>query len=84
MPKVNMIIPADFLKEIDRRAADLNVNRTAFVLMSLSQKFQQDDLMQRVPAMLTQMEKLELASSRLASMGTGDPIAQTRTDKPKD
>lgn len=59
MPKVNMIIPDDFLKEIDRRAADLNVNRTAFVLMSLSQKFQQDDLMHRVPEMLSQMEKME-------------------------
>ena len=57
--KVNMIIPDDFLKEIDERAANLNVNRTAFILMSLSQKFQQDDLIQRVPEMLSQMEKME-------------------------
>lgn len=54
-----MIIPDDFLKEIDQRAANLNVNRTAFILMSLSQKFQQDDLIQRVPEMLSQMEKME-------------------------
>lgn len=54
-----MIIPDDFLKEIDERAANLNVNRTAFILMSLSQKFQQDDLIQRVPEMLSQMEKME-------------------------
>lgn len=59
MAKVNMIIPDDFLKEIDQRAANLNVNRTAFILMSLSQKFQQDDLIQRVPEMLSQMEKME-------------------------
>lgn len=59
MAKVNMIIPDDFLKEIDERAANLNVNRTAFILMSLSQKFQQDDLIQRVPEMLSQMEKME-------------------------
>lgn len=84
MPKISMLIPDAFLKEIDRRAADLNVNRTAFILMSLTQKFQQDDLMNRVPEMLTQMEKLELASSRLASMGAGVPIAQTHIDKPKD
>ena len=59
MAKVNMIIPDDFLKEIDQRAANLNVNRTAFILMSLSHKFQQDDLIQRVPEMLSQMEKME-------------------------
>ena len=59
MAKVNMVIPDDFLKEIDERAANLNVNRTAFILMSLSQKFQQDDLIQRVPEMLSQMEKME-------------------------
>ena len=58
MARVNLHVPDDFLKEIDRRAAALNVSRTSFIIMSLSQKFQQDDLMLRVPDMLKEIGAL--------------------------
>ena len=50
MARVNLHVPDDFLEEIDRRAAALNVSRTSFIIMSLSQKFQQDDLKLGPPA----------------------------------
>ena len=37
MARVNLHVPDDFLEEIDRRAAALNVSRTSFIIMSLSQ-----------------------------------------------
>lgn len=58
MARVNLHVPDDFLEEIDRRAAALNVSRTSFIIMSLSQKFQQDDLMLRAPEMLSQIGAL--------------------------
>lgn len=49
--RVQMIIPDDLLKKVDQRAKALNLTRTAYVVMSLSMKIQQDELTEVLPQM---------------------------------
>lgn len=55
--RINLNIPDELVKIIDKKAKDLNINRTAFVVMSLSQYFQQGDAMDSIYKMLELMQE---------------------------
>jgi len=57
--RVNLNIPDELLKTLDKKAKELNINRSAFVVMSLSQHFQQDDAMDSINKMLKLMQNKE-------------------------
>lgn len=54
--RVNLNIPDDLLSQIDLKAKSLYVSRTAWIVMTLSQKLQQDELILNLPDMLRTME----------------------------
>jgi hypothetical protein len=47
--RVNMNVPDDLLKQIDEQAENLKINRTAYIVMSMAQKVQQDQIMNAMP-----------------------------------
>lgn len=50
--RVNMNIPDELVSQIDAKAKSLFVNRTAWIIMTLSQKLQQDCMVDKMPDML--------------------------------
>lgn len=47
--KVTMNIPDDLLVQIDTHAKSLGINRTAYIVMSMSQKVQADTMLNSMP-----------------------------------
>jgi len=47
--RINLNIPDELVKTIDKKAKSLNLNRTAYVVMTLSKYIQQEDLMETFP-----------------------------------
>lgn len=57
--RVNMLIPDELLKQIDEKAKSMHINRTAWVVMTLSKQLQQDYLMDNLPELIEKMNNLE-------------------------
>lgn len=58
--RVNMLIPDELLKQIDEKAKSMHINRTAWVVMTLSKQLQQDYLMDNLPDLIEKMNNLEI------------------------
>jgi len=58
--RINLNIPDELVKTIDKKAKSLNLNRTAYVVMTLSKYLQQEDLMDVFPEFV-KMVKAEQA-----------------------
>lgn len=56
--RINMLVPDHLLKEIDQRAKELNLTRTAFILSAISQKMQQDEMIRCMPQLLLAMQNM--------------------------
>ena len=63
--RINLNIPDELVKTIDKKAKSLNLNRTAYVVMTLSRYFQQEDLMDTFPEFV-KMVKAEQARKEQA------------------
>lgn len=56
--RVNLNIPDELVAQIDARAKSLFVNRTAWIVMTLSQKLREDGLIEKMPDMVDIMRKI--------------------------
>lgn len=56
--RVNLNIPDELVAQIDARAKSLFVNRTAWIVMTLSQKLREDGLIEKMPDMVDIMRKM--------------------------
>lgn len=58
--RVNLQFPDVLLKEIDKQAETLNLNRTAYVCMAVSRFIQQDKILDTLPDLLELVKKEKL------------------------
>lgn len=49
MARISMNMPEDLLKQVDERAKDLYISRSAFITMAVSQKIQADEMAKALP-----------------------------------
>lgn len=56
--RVNLNIPDELVAQIDAKAKSLFVNRTAWIIMALSEKLKQDDALISLPAVLETMRSM--------------------------
>lgn len=49
MARISMNMPEDLLKQVDERAKDLYISRSAFITMAVSQKIQSDEMAKVLP-----------------------------------
>ena len=68
--KINLLVPVNLLEEIDEMAQKLGVTRTAYIVMSMSQKIQAEKSMQVVP----QLNELINQLSQMGVYKDGLPI----------
>ena len=57
--KVTVNIPNELLKEIDERAKSMYLSRSAYVTMTLSQRLQQDKVLDSMPEMLQALKDVK-------------------------
>lgn len=50
--KITINMPDDLLKDVDERAKSMYLSRSSFINMALSQRLQQDKVLDNVPEML--------------------------------
>lgn len=50
--KITINIPDDLLKDVDERAKSMYLSRSSFINMTLSQRLQQDKVLDNMPEML--------------------------------
>lgn len=62
--RVNLIMPDELVASLDNAAKALNISRTAYICMAVSQKIQQDNMMAALPDML---ELMKIAQSNSVS-----------------
>lgn len=58
--RININIPDELVKTIDKKAKTLNLNRTAYIVMTLSKYMQQENIMDTLPEFV-KMVKAEQA-----------------------
>lgn len=56
--KVSLNISDDLVKMVDARAEALHITRTAWISMTISQKLQQDDVLDTLPELLRSMQEM--------------------------
>lgn len=56
--RININIPDELLAQIDSKAKSLFVNRTAWIIMALSEKLKQDDALISLPSVLEAMRSM--------------------------
>lgn len=57
--RVNMLIPDDLLKQIDKKAEELHMSRTAYMISATMRQMQQDELLCNLPNLIERLERLE-------------------------
>lgn len=60
--RVTFTIPEDLLKQLDEAAATINLTRSAYIAVAVSQKIQQDEMMKNLPYLV---HKLQAEEKRL-------------------
>ena len=56
--RVNFVIPDELVKRLDKASKDLSISRSAFINMAISQKLQQDSIINDLPRLLKAYEEL--------------------------
>lgn len=57
--RVNMNIPDELVKHIDEQAKSLNISRSAYVVMTMSQKVQSDIILNSMPDLKRAISAIE-------------------------
>ena len=57
--KITINMPDDLLKDVDEKANSMYLSRSSFINMALSQKLQQDKVLDNLPEMLQAFKNVE-------------------------
>lgn len=58
--RINLIMPDELVNQIDEQSKRLGVSRSAYIVMSMSQKIQSEEVMRSMPelqGLMTQMQR---------------------------
>lgn len=64
--RVQLIMPDDLVAKIDEVSKSLNISRSAYICMSVSQKLQQDNLIDSLPEMLELIRNTQAIQSKIS------------------
>lgn len=67
--RVNVAIPDDLLKKLDEAASSISISRSAYISIAVSQKIQQDSMMQDLPRLLRAYEETRMEALKNADEG---------------
>lgn len=62
--KITINIPEDLLKDVDERAKSMYLSRSSFINMTLSQRLQQDKVLDSMPEMLQTLREVKLFTDK--------------------
>ena len=54
--RVNITLPEDLIKQLDIAADAINLNRSAYIAVAVSQKIQQDEMMRQLPYLMHKLQ----------------------------
>lgn len=57
--RVNLVVPDDLVEKVDRAAKALNISRSAYICIAMSQKVQQDDMLYALPEMIDYFKSVQ-------------------------
>jgi len=76
--KVNLVMPDDLVAQIDVHAKRLGVSRSAYMVMSMSEKIQSEEVMRSMPDLQGLMNQMQ---RKLSSI---DPQVKREEEKVKE
>lgn len=65
--RVNLIMPDDLVSQIDSQAKSLGVSRSAYMVMSLSQKIQSEQALKSMPELQSMFNAFQVKLAALDS-----------------
>ena len=57
--RVTMTVPGELLEAMDNAASAINLSRSAYIAVAVSQKIQQDEMMKQLPYLVHKLQTAE-------------------------
>jgi len=64
--RVTLIMPDELVSKIDEQSKKLGVTRTAYMVMTMSQKIQGEEVIRSVPALQDMMNQMQVKLSKMS------------------